>query len=31
VIDTATDKVVKEIKAGEKPRGMAIRWDGKNL
>ena len=31
VIDTATDTVVKEIKAGDKPRGLAASRDGKKL
>lgn len=31
VIDTSTDQVVKEIKAGAKPRGMAASKDGKKL
>ncbi len=31
VIDTATDKVVREIAAGKKPRGMALSKDGKRL
>jgi YVTN family beta-propeller protein len=31
VIDTSTDMVVKEIKAGDKPRGMAASKDGKKL
>ena len=29
VIDTATDKVVGEIEAGVKPRGLAVSRDGK--
>jgi YVTN family beta-propeller protein len=31
VIDTATDEVVKEIRAGDKPRGLAVSRDGKKL
>src|SRR6267142_590872 len=31
VIDTSTDQVVKEIKAGDKPRGLAVSRDGKKL
>jgi YVTN family beta-propeller protein len=31
VIDTATDEVVGEIKAGDKPRGAALSADGKWL
>ena len=31
VIDTATDKVVRDIPAGKKPRGMALSKDGKHL
>ena len=31
VIDTATDTVVAEIKAGSKPRGLAVSADGKRL
>src|SRR3954468_18103824 len=31
IIDTATDKVTGEIKAGEKPRGIAVSPDGKFL
>src|SRR5882757_5770054 len=31
VIDTSTDKVVKEIRAGDKPRGLAVAKDGKKL
>jgi YVTN family beta-propeller protein len=31
VIDTGTDKVVKEIRAGDKPRGLAVSKDGKKL
>ena len=31
VIDTATDEVVKEIRAGDKPRGLAVSKDGKKL
>jgi len=27
VIDTSTDQVVKEIKAGDKPRGLAVSRD----
>ena len=29
VIDTATDRVTGEIKAGERPRGLAVSPDGK--
>ena len=29
VIDTATDRVTGEIKAGDKPRGLAVSHDGK--
>ncbi len=31
IIDTATDRVTGEIKAGEKPRGIAVSPDGKLL
>ena len=31
IIDTATDLVTGEIKAGEKPRGIAVSPDGKLL
>ncbi|HXF15975.1 MAG TPA: beta-propeller fold lactonase family protein, partial [Burkholderiales bacterium] len=31
VIDVSTDEVVKEIRAGDKPRGMAASKDGKKL
>ena len=31
VIDTATDKVVRDIPAGKKPRGMALSKDGKQI
>ena len=31
VIDTSSDMVVAEIKAGDKPRGLAISMDGKTL
>ncbi|HSD61418.1 MAG TPA: beta-propeller fold lactonase family protein, partial [Burkholderiales bacterium] len=31
VIDTATDQVVGEIKAGAKPRGTAVSRDGKRM
>jgi len=31
VIDTETDSVVAEIKAGDKPRGLAVSKDGKTL
>ena len=31
VIDTATDKVVKTLKFGQKPRGIAVAPDGKRL
>ena len=31
VIDTATDQVVADIKAGDKPRGLAVSGDGKRL
>ena len=29
VIDTATDRVMGEIKAGDRPRGLAVSPDGK--
>ena len=31
VIDTENDTVVAEIKAGDKPRGLAVSLDGKTL
>jgi YVTN family beta-propeller protein len=31
VIDTENDTVVAEIKAGDKPRGLAVSMDGKTL
>ena len=31
MIDTTTDRVVAEIKAGAKPRGIAVSPDGKRL
>ena len=31
IIDTATDRVTGEIKAGDKPRGIAVSPDGKFL
>src|SRR3954471_5279229 len=31
IIDTATDRVTGEIKAGEKPRGIVVSPDGKTL
>src|SRR3954471_25059810 len=31
VIDVGTDEAVKEIRAGDKPRGLAVSKDGKKL